>query len=178
MVKTCVSRDVDEFFLLYLTGFHKHWRSPNRVKLSCGSLSQSFSLSAFHTPGWIWRNHPVLIGLWGRRPNRRSVLRGLDWLRLIPQLRQRLQMAPFVALEKGREERRTYRHSHCVHLLVLERAHVRGWTWPFMNANTMRSWCQIKYWLRLHFRGFVAPNVSKTIGDKCLVGAMFSRCRI
>lgn len=91
------------FKKVFITIKHKSLISPTRVKLSSGSLSKSFSLSTSHTPGWIWRTHPLLIGLWGRRPNHRSVLRELDCLQLIPKLRQRLQMAPFVALEKGRD---------------------------------------------------------------------------
>lgn len=81
--------------------------------------------SAFHALGWISRNHPLLRGLWGQRPNRRSVLRRLDWLWLIPQLRQRLQMAPFVELEKGRKAHHACIRSHFIHLLVLD----SSWTW-------------------------------------------------
>lgn len=131
-------------FLPHLSQFHKSWIPPNRLKLSCGSLSKSFSLSAFHTPGLIRRNHPLLIGLRERWPNRRSVLRGLDWLRLIHQLRQWLQMAPFVALEKGRENSE-HIYTHTLFISLFRRACVRGRTWPFMNANTVRSRGQMNF---------------------------------
>lgn len=147
-------------FLPHLSQFHKSWMPPNRVKLSRGSLSKRFSLSAFHTPGLIRRNHPLLIGLLERRPNRRWVLRGLDWLRLIPQLRQWLQMAPFVALEKGREKQWTYIHSHSVHLLVPES--LFAWAHLAIHECKHSEESRPNELILHHFCRFVAPNVYET----------------
>lgn len=54
MVFTTISniQQRDLAFLSHLSDFYKSRRSPNAVKLACGSSSKSFNLSAFYTPGW------------------------------------------------------------------------------------------------------------------------------
>lgn len=61
---------------------------------------KSLRLSAVHTPGQIWRNHPLLIGLRGRQSNHRSVLKRAGLASAYPQTKTKATDGSFCCIRE------------------------------------------------------------------------------